>query len=102
VGLTVTLAILAAGGVSFGLVCGLWLWRWEKLLRRSRITVAYKNKVKMNRPLIDWLTWCQRVDKDKHATGQVVFMAGGVRIAVLQPIARNHGKTVTKQVDKPA
>ena len=98
--MTIIFGLLGLVGLSFGLFCAFRLYRWERLLRRSRIAVAYKGKVKMNKPLIEWLRWCQAVDSDpdKKSNGQTVFIAGAVRIAVLRPIHRSHGKTVTKEV----
>lgn len=95
--------------VTFGMVslalalyCVIRLYRWERMLRRARIVIFFKGKSKINRPLIDWLRWCQSADKDKEQRGQAVYKMGGTTVAVLQPVSASHGKTVTKPVKKAA
>ena len=96
--LTLIFSAITIVSLLIGSACTYRLYKWERLLRRARIAVAFKGKTKINRPLLDWMTWCRSADKDKHATGQVIYKLGGTTIAVLEPIARSHGKTVTKPV----
>ena len=87
---------IGAFGIAIGAASAYRLSRWERLLRRSRIVVAYKGRVKMNRPLLDWLVWARSADKDKQTTGHAIYKMGGTTIAVLEPVAKDHGKAVTK------
>lgn len=92
------IGVIGLIGFGFGCEFARRLYRWEKLLRRSRIVVTSKGKVKMNRAMIDWMMWAQSIDRDKHANGQVVYVDRGVSIAVLRPVHRSHGKAKTRVV----
>lgn len=84
-------------GLSFGLFCGARLRRWERQLAGARIAVAYKTRVKLEAPLVEWLTWANMLDKDQQSRGRVVYRMGGTSVAILKP-RRGHGKTQTKTV----
>ena len=60
------------------------LWKWAKQCQNARIAVAYKNKVKLDAPLIEWLRWCNQLDKDKDANGRTIYALGSTRIAVIR------------------
>lgn len=87
---------ITAGSLAFSSVVLLRLYRFEQLLKRARIVIAYKGKVKVNRPLDDWLRWCFQADKDRGANGQVMYQLGGTSIAVMEKTAKDHGKITTK------
>lgn len=93
---------LAVGGLligAAGFTCAVWfyrnLWRWAKQCDHARITVAYKGRVKLNAPLTEWLLWCNQLDRDKDATGRVVYVFGGTQVAILKKSFVDKGKIRT-------
>lgn len=101
--MTVILYLAWVATLVFAVVVGRRLWRWERLLRAARISIAYKGKVKNSATLFDWLQWANRIDKDKTANGQVVYRSGATTVAIIKPAPKGHGKTTHRQVkpDKP-
>lgn len=77
--------IFGVCGLGFGLRCYWELRKWAKQCKEARIVVAYNRRVKMNAPLIEWLQWCNMLDKDESTTGRVVYMNGKTSIAIVRP-----------------
>jgi hypothetical protein len=82
--LTVGSLIFGVLGVAFGLRCYRELWKWARQCQHARIVVAYKRKVKLNAPLVEWLLWCNNLDKDKDANGRVIYTVGGTTVALIK------------------
>lgn len=59
------------------------LWRWARQCQHARIAIAYKQKVKLEAPLVEWLAWVKMVDKDKQSHGRVVYRLGGTSVAIV-------------------
>lgn len=91
----VILALLAVAGWFAAIYLGVRLYRWERQLAGARVAVAYKQKVKMDAPLVDWLKWANMLRRDEQARGRVVYRMGGTSVAILKPRPRSHGKTTT-------
>lgn len=72
-------------GVAFGVRSYVELRKWAKQCKEARIVVAYNRRVKMNAPLVEWLQWCNMLDKDESTTGRVVYMNGKTSIAIVRP-----------------
>lgn len=77
--------IVGVLGILFGLRCYYELWKWARQCQHARIAVEFKRKVKLDRPLVEWLSWANQLENDKAANGHVVYMMGGTRIAVMKP-----------------
>lgn len=92
----IVVLMLSVGSVIGG-ICAYQLYRWEQLLKRSRVQVRYKGKPKMTPRLLDWLVWAQRLDSDKAVSGQVIYSQGGTVIALMRPLPKDHNKTTTKE-----
>lgn len=90
--------IIGAFSWAIAVICILRLRQWDRHLRRARIAIAYKGKVKMSPPLIDWFHWSLAVEKDKQVKGRSVYKMGGTTVAILKPLPKEHGKTETKTV----
>lgn len=71
------------------------LWRWEQAVGGFRIVVAYKRKVKLEAPFVDWLKWGNMLRGDQQAGGRVVYHHGGTSVVVVKPRPRPTTKTRT-------
>lgn len=82
----VTVGSLVFGvlGVAYGLVCYWKLWQWARQCQGARIVVAYKNKVKLNAPMVEWLVWANMLDKDKDHNGRNIYRMGGTDVAIVK------------------
>ncbi len=80
----------AAGAVTvlallFAFRCWLELRKWARQCQRARIAVAYKQRVTLEAPLVDWLNWANMLGADQASRGRVVFRGGHVSVAILKP-----------------
>lgn len=103
---TISVIIGAAGlaGIAFGVFCGVRLARWERQLAGARIAVAYKQKIRLQAPLIEWLKWCEMLDRDQQSTGRVVYRQANTSVAILKPSAARTGtraSTETRTIKEP-
>lgn len=82
-------ALLAAAAIG-GWLCAGWfylhLWRWSKECKGARITIAYKRKVKIDAPLVEWLLWIRQANKDRQSGGRVVYSMGGTDVAIIKRV----------------
>lgn len=69
-------------GVLFGFRCWAELWKWAKVSQRAQIAIAYKNKVKVNHPIQEWMLMVNLLQPDE--TGRTVYALGGTRVAILR------------------
>lgn len=86
--MTVDIISIAFGviGVVYGLRCYRELWKWARQCQHARIAIAYKGRVKLQAPLVEWLLWCNMLDKDKDSNGRVVYSMGGTSIAITKAV----------------
>jgi len=61
------------------------LRRWARQCQRARIAIFYKRKATLNAPLVEWLNWCNALDKDEQTRGRVVYRGSHVSVAILKP-----------------
>lgn len=94
--ISITLGLI---GLSFGLLCALRLYRWERQLRGGRIAIAYKGKVKLNAPLIDWFNWINSLDRDRNATGHTIYKLGSTTVAILKRLPPPKAKSTVRKED---
>lgn len=87
-------------GLACGVVFGLRLRAWERQLAGARIAVAYKQKVRLQAPLVEWLTWANMLAKDEQSTGRVVYRQASTTVAILKPRPR-HGRSKSRTVKGP-
>jgi hypothetical protein len=85
-------------GFAFGLKCYSELRKWARQCQGARIAIAYKRKVKLQAPLIEWLMWVNQLDKDKDSHGRVVYSIGGTSVAITKAV---HPKRKRKWAKKP-
>lgn len=71
-------------GITYGIRCYYELWKWSSICKNVRIAIAYKNKVKIDAPLLEWILWTNLLDKDKDSKGRVVYMQGATRVALVK------------------
>jgi hypothetical protein len=76
--------IVAALSVAFAIRCYRELWKWARQCQYARIVVAHKNRVRLNAPLVEWLLWCNQLDKDKDANGRMVYSLGGTSVSIIK------------------
>lgn len=90
----VDIACVAFGvvGWAYAVKCYRELFKWARQCQRARIAVAYKEKVRLEGPLVEWLGWCNALDKDKESRGRVVYRMGGTSVAVIKGV-KPVGKT---------
>lgn len=95
----VEIVSLAVGitGLTFGILCGLKLRKWERQLTGARVAIAFKGKTQMSAPLIDWLGWANLLHKDKDSAGRAIYKMGGTTVAIVKPQPK-HGRTKTRTI----
>lgn len=74
--------VIGVAGVLFGLRCYYELWKWARECQYSRIAIAYKRKVKLQAPLVEWLLWIRKLNEDKDSSGRVIYSLGGTSVAI--------------------
>lgn len=84
-------AVIAILSLAFAARCYIELHKWAYQCKRARIVIAYKNKVRLNAPIVDYIKWVNLLDKDKDTNGRPVYMMGGTTVAILK------GKPTVKQ-----
>lgn len=62
------------------------LYRWARQCQRARIAIAYKRKVQLQAPLVEWLGWCNLLESDERSSGRVVWRQGHATVAILKPL----------------
>jgi hypothetical protein len=83
--LSVAALVLGILGVVWGVRCYVELWRWARQCQNAYIVIAHKQKVKLQAPLIEWLTWCNQLDKDEASKGRVVYRLSNASVAIARP-----------------
>lgn len=86
-------------GSAFGTICAIRLLQWERQLRGARIAIAYKGRVKLQAPLIDWLKWANSLDNDKTTTGRPIYKANATTVVILKRRPPVKAKTITRKGD---
>lgn len=81
---TTILIVVAVIGWLLALWFGAHLYVWADQCKHARIVVAYKRKVKIDAPLVEWLLWCRKAQKDHGARGRVVFQGGATSVAIMK------------------
>lgn len=76
--------IIGMTGFAFGIRCYIELWRWARQCQHARIAIAFKRKVQLQAPLVEWLAWCNQLDADKDSSGRPVYRNGGVTVAIVK------------------
>jgi hypothetical protein len=89
--LDIALTVVAVVSVVFGAVCYREARKWAKQCRNARIVVAHKRRVKLNAPLVDWLTWANSLDQDESSTGRIVYLNDKTSVAIVRPDKRKKG-----------
>ena len=80
---TIIAFTFGAVGILFGIRCYVELWRWAKQCQRAQIAVAYKQRVKLSAPLVEWLLWVNQL-RDADSNGRVVYRMGGTSVAIVK------------------
>lgn len=73
------LALLFAGR------CYLELYRWARQCQQARIAIAFKGRVQLQAPLVEWLGWANLLAADEGSRGRVIYRANKVSVAILRP-----------------
>lgn len=73
-------------GVLFGANSYYQLWRWARDCQHARIAIAFKRKVVLQAPLVEWLLWARKARKDHGSRGRVVYRQAGTSVAVTQAV----------------
>lgn len=82
---------IGVAGLVFGAGCYWELWKWAQQCKGARIAIAYKRRVQLQAPLVEWLMWCNQLDKDKDSHGRVVWRQGYASVAISKRVTpRRH------------
>ena len=73
-------------GICFGLRCYRELYKWARQCQHARIAIAYKRRVQLQAPLVEWVKWCNQLDKDKDSHGRVVWRQGYASVAITKAV----------------
>jgi hypothetical protein len=79
------IAIIAALGWLVAIRVYVELKRWARQCQKARIAIFYKRKATLNAPIVEWLNWCNSLDKDEQTKGRVVYRGSHVSVAILKP-----------------
>lgn len=71
-------------GTAYGITCYYKLWQWARQCQQARIVVAFKGRVTLNAPLLEWLLWCNMLDKDDSTNGRVVYRNASTSVAIIK------------------
>lgn len=74
--------VVAIVSIAFAVTFYIQLWKWARQCQNARIAIAYKRRVVLQGPLIEWLLWCNNLDKDHAASGWKVYQGGNVSVAI--------------------
>ena len=77
---------LATVSIIFAARCYWELRKWARQCQGARIAIAYKRKVQLQAPLVEWLMWCNQLDKDKDSHGRVVWRQGYASVAITKAV----------------
>jgi hypothetical protein len=80
-----TLLVLAPLGWIVAIRVYLELRRWAHRCQTSRVAVAYKRRVVLEAPIVDWVNWANSLNGDEAVRGRVVYRGGHVSVAILKP-----------------
>lgn len=80
--LAIIACVFGIAGVLFGCRCYYELWKWARQMQGARIAIAYKNKVKLQAPLVEWMKWCNQLDDDKDSDGRVVLRMSHMSVVI--------------------
>lgn len=84
-------AVLAVVAI-LGWACAVWfyvhLYRWARECQQARIVIAYKRKVTVDAPIVEWLLWIREANKDKTVGGRVIYQMSGTRVAILKRVKK--------------
>lgn len=70
--------------ILFAARCYRELWRWARQCQNAQIAIAYKRKVKIVAPLVEWLLWCNRLDAERDIGGRTIYSLGGTDVALIR------------------
>jgi hypothetical protein len=84
--LDIVSVVIGILGISFAIRCYLELWRWARQCQHARIAIAFKRRVQLQAPLVEWLQWINMLDNDKDSQGRVVYRNGGVTVAITKAV----------------
>ena len=89
-------------GIAFGVTCYMHLREWARQCQGAQIAIAYKRKVQLSAPLVEWLTWSKMLKKGEER-GRVVFRQGGVSVAIIRkPVVKRSIGLRRKKKPAPA
>lgn len=74
--------VITVLSLAFAARCYFELWKWARQCQYARIVIAYKRKVKLQAPLVEWLLWVNQLSKDKDSQGRVVYSMGSTSVAI--------------------
>jgi hypothetical protein len=84
-----TLEIITSAFGTVGLLAALRMFvelrRWANLARNARIAVSFKQRVMLQAPLVEWMTWAGQLADDEKSNGRVVYRNAHFAVAILGP-----------------
>jgi hypothetical protein len=80
------IAAFAFGALGIGLAAWFYvhLYRWAKQCQRARIVIAHKQKVQMNAPLTEVLSWANMLERDEASRGRIVYRHAHASVAIVR------------------
>jgi hypothetical protein len=77
--ITTTIGILGLTAAA----CFYWeLRKWVRLCHQARIGIFYKQRSRLQAPLVEWVKWAQQLSKDEASTGRTVYVMKDHAIAI--------------------
>lgn len=59
------------------------LFKWARECQSAQIAIAWKGKVTVVAPLVEWMLWSRQLS-GKEENGRVVYHNGGTRVALIK------------------
>lgn len=76
--------LLGLLGLAYGFTCYYKLWQFARQCQLARIVVAQKGRVRLNAPILEWLLWCNMLDRDKDANGRMLLNLNGMSVSIVK------------------
>ena len=81
--LVLVLALITVLSLGYAAHCYHQLWLWAKQCQSAQIAIAYKRRVVLVAPLVEFLLWSRQLT-GREENGRVIYLMGQTRVAIIK------------------